>query len=202
MSTFKALVATKGETGPNLAFTEFAESELMEGDVTVRVDAFDGELQGRPRAHRQGAGGAALADDPRHRLRRPGRNLRPSRFQAGRPRHPQWLGHGRDPSRRLCPEEPGQGRLAGAAARRHEPRRGDGDRHRRLHRDALRAGAGEAWPEARRGPGRRHRRGRRRRLGRDRAPGQGRLACPRLDRPGRGGRLSEEPRRRRDHRPQ
>ncbi len=37
MSSFKALVATKGETGPNLAFTEFAESELMEGDVTVRV---------------------------------------------------------------------------------------------------------------------------------------------------------------------
>jgi acrylyl-CoA reductase (NADPH) len=37
MSTFKALVATKGETGPNLAFTDFAESDLMEGDVTVRV---------------------------------------------------------------------------------------------------------------------------------------------------------------------
>ncbi len=37
MTTFKALVATKGEAGPNLAFTEFAESELMEGDVTVRV---------------------------------------------------------------------------------------------------------------------------------------------------------------------
>lgn len=37
MSTFKALVATKGETGPNLAFTEFAESDLMEGDVTIRV---------------------------------------------------------------------------------------------------------------------------------------------------------------------
>lgn len=37
MTTFKALVATKGETGPNLAFTDFAESELMEGDVTVRV---------------------------------------------------------------------------------------------------------------------------------------------------------------------
>jgi acrylyl-CoA reductase (NADPH) len=37
MSTFKALVATKGETGPNLAFTEFAEADLMEGDVTVRV---------------------------------------------------------------------------------------------------------------------------------------------------------------------
>ncbi|MDP3256491.1 MAG: MDR family oxidoreductase [Bosea sp. (in: a-proteobacteria)] len=37
MTTFKALVATKGETGPDLAFTDFAESELMEGDVTVRV---------------------------------------------------------------------------------------------------------------------------------------------------------------------
>ncbi len=37
MTTFKALVATKGEAGPDLAFTDFAESELMEGDVTVRV---------------------------------------------------------------------------------------------------------------------------------------------------------------------
>jgi acrylyl-CoA reductase (NADPH) len=37
MSTFKALVATKSETGTNLAFTDFAESDLMEGDVTVRV---------------------------------------------------------------------------------------------------------------------------------------------------------------------
>lgn len=37
MSSFKALVATKGETGPNLAFTDFAEADLMEGDVTVRV---------------------------------------------------------------------------------------------------------------------------------------------------------------------
>lgn len=37
MTSFKALVATKGETGPNLAFADFDESELMEGDVTVRV---------------------------------------------------------------------------------------------------------------------------------------------------------------------
>ncbi|GAU80902.1 MDR family oxidoreductase [Bosea sp. BIWAKO-01] len=37
MSSFKALVATKGETGPNLAFADFAEADLMEGDVTVRV---------------------------------------------------------------------------------------------------------------------------------------------------------------------
>ncbi len=37
MTSFKALVATKGEAGPNLAFTDFAEGDLMEGDVTVRV---------------------------------------------------------------------------------------------------------------------------------------------------------------------
>jgi acrylyl-CoA reductase (NADPH) len=37
MSTFKALVATKGETGTNLSLSDFAESDLMEGDVTVRV---------------------------------------------------------------------------------------------------------------------------------------------------------------------
>jgi len=37
MTTFRALVATKGETGPSLAFADFAESDLMEGDVTVRV---------------------------------------------------------------------------------------------------------------------------------------------------------------------
>jgi len=37
MTHFKALVASKGEAGPDLAFTDFAESELMDGDVTVRV---------------------------------------------------------------------------------------------------------------------------------------------------------------------
>jgi len=37
MSTFKALVASKGEAGTELAFRDFAEADLMEGDVTVRV---------------------------------------------------------------------------------------------------------------------------------------------------------------------
>jgi acrylyl-CoA reductase (NADPH) len=37
MSTFKALVATKAEAGQSLAFADFAEADLMEGDVTVRV---------------------------------------------------------------------------------------------------------------------------------------------------------------------
>ncbi len=37
MSTFKALIASKGEAGTSLAFGDFAEADLMEGDVTVRV---------------------------------------------------------------------------------------------------------------------------------------------------------------------
>ena len=37
MGTFKALVVDKGETGPSVAFRDFAEADLMEGDVTVRV---------------------------------------------------------------------------------------------------------------------------------------------------------------------
>lgn len=37
MTTFKALIASKGEAGTSLSFGEFAEADLMEGDVTVRV---------------------------------------------------------------------------------------------------------------------------------------------------------------------
>ena len=37
MTTFKALIASKGEAGTSLAFGDFAEADLMEGDVTVRV---------------------------------------------------------------------------------------------------------------------------------------------------------------------
>ena len=101
----------------------------------------------------------------------------------------QRLGHGRDPSRRLCREGARQGRLAGAAAGWHDGARCDGDRHRRLHRDAERAGAGEARADAEGRPGRRHRRRRRRRLGGDRAVVEARLSGHRLDRAGRRKRL-------------
>ena len=37
MSKFKALMATKGETGTDLAWKELTEADLMDGDVTVRV---------------------------------------------------------------------------------------------------------------------------------------------------------------------
>jgi acrylyl-CoA reductase (NADPH) len=37
MSSFKALIASKGETGTQTALGSFEEADLMEGDVTVRV---------------------------------------------------------------------------------------------------------------------------------------------------------------------
>src|SRR5262245_4179128 len=37
MSTFKALLASKTEAGPSLAWQELTEADLMPGDVTVRV---------------------------------------------------------------------------------------------------------------------------------------------------------------------
>ncbi|MET0446009.1 MAG: MDR family oxidoreductase [Pseudorhodoplanes sp.] len=38
MGTFKAIVIEKGETGQSVALKDFDEKDLMEGDVTVRVD--------------------------------------------------------------------------------------------------------------------------------------------------------------------
>jgi acrylyl-CoA reductase (NADPH) len=37
MSSFEALLISKGESGQTVQWTEFAEDDLMEGDVTVRV---------------------------------------------------------------------------------------------------------------------------------------------------------------------
>ena len=78
----------------------------------------DHQLQGRPRHHRQGAGGAPLPDDPRHRFRGRGGSLLASGLEARRQGHPQRLGHRRDPSRRLCGKGAREGPVAGAAAGR------------------------------------------------------------------------------------
>ena len=148
VGTFKAIRIDKAEKGTTVALTQFDEAELMEGDVTVARRMVDAELQGWSGRHRQGPGGAALPDDRRHRLRRHRRTILASAVEGRRQGGLQRLGHGRDPSRQLRREGPRQGRLAGAAARRHLDPRRDGDRHRRLHRDAVGAGAGEARPDA------------------------------------------------------
>ena len=38
MSTFKAIVVDKAESGQTVRLTDFDERELMEGDVTVGVE--------------------------------------------------------------------------------------------------------------------------------------------------------------------
>ena len=38
MATFKAIRIDKAEKGTTVALTEFDEAELMDGDVTVRVE--------------------------------------------------------------------------------------------------------------------------------------------------------------------
>jgi len=38
MATFKAIVIDKGEPGQTVAFADFDEGSLMDGDVTVRVE--------------------------------------------------------------------------------------------------------------------------------------------------------------------
>ena len=150
MGTFKAIRIDKAEKGTTVALTQFDEAELMEGDVTVAVEWStlnykDGlAVTGKAPVVRRFpmiagidfAGTVEQSSHPAVEGRRQGRLQR--------------LGHGRDPSRRLCRKGARQGRLAGAAAGQHLDPRSDGDRHRRLYRDAVGAGAGEARPDARR----------------------------------------------------
>ena len=150
MGTFRAIRIDKAEKGTTAALTQFDEAELMEGDVTVRVEWStlnykDGlAVTGKAPVVRR------FPMIARHRFRRHRRAIVASAMEGRRQGDLQRLGHGRDPSRRLCRKGPRQGRLAGAAARGHVGARCDGDRHRRLYRDAVGAGAGKARPDARR----------------------------------------------------
>ena len=123
-------------------------------------------------------------------------------LQARRRGHPQRLGLGRNPSRRLCGEGAGERRMADPAAAGPFRSAGHGHRHCGLHGDAVPDGFGAAWASPGSRSGDRDRRRRRRRLGRRGAARQGRLARDRLDRAAGGGGLSERSRRRRDPRPQ
>ena len=163
----------------------------------------DAELQGWSRAHRQGAGGAALPDDRRHRFRRHRRAILPSRNGRPATRSSATAGAWARPISAPMPRRRASRATGWCACR-------DGMSARDAmaigtagyHRDAVGAGAGEARPDAEERPRRRDGRGRRRRLGRDRRALEARLSRHRLDRPRVGSRLSEEPRRRRGDRSQ
>ncbi len=142
MATFKAIVIDKSDAGQTVRLTDFDDKDLMDGDVTVRVEYSTVN-------YKDGLAVTGKAPVVRRfpmiagrRSRRHGGILVASELEAGRQGHPQRLGSRRDPSRRLCGKGARQGRLAGAAAGEHDDARRHGDRHRRLYRDALGHGAG------------------------------------------------------------
>ena len=108
----------EGRQGQTVSLTEFDEARSHGRRRHRPGRMVDHQLQGRARDHRQGAGGAAVPDDPRHRFRGQVESLQPSGLEAWRQGHPQRLGSGRNPSRRLCRKGARQRPMAGAAAGR------------------------------------------------------------------------------------
>ena len=98
---FKAIVIEKAESGQKRRAQGFRRSQPDGGRRRHPCRVVDRQLQGRACGHRQGAGGAALADDRRHRPRRHGGEVVASGLEAGRQGDPQRLGPRRNPSRRL-----------------------------------------------------------------------------------------------------
>ena len=66
MASFKAIVIEKADKAQTVSLTDFDESNLMDGDVTVARAVVHAQLQGRAGDHRPRTGGAAVSDDPRH----------------------------------------------------------------------------------------------------------------------------------------
>ena len=149
VAKFKAIVVEKADKGQTVSLTEFDEANLMDGDVTVRVDWSTIN-------YKDGLAITGKAPVVRRFPMIPGIDFAGTVEASS---HPDWKpgdkvilngwGAGRNPSRRLCREGARQRPMAGAAAGRHERARGDGDRHRGLHRDAGGDGAGAARPQAR-----------------------------------------------------
>ena len=150
MATFKAIRIDKAEKGTTAALTQFDEAELMEGDVTVARRMVDAELQGRPRRHRQGAGGAALSDDRRHRFRRHRRAVLASAMEGRRQGRSAPAGAWARPISAPTPKRRGS-RATGWCGCPRACRRATRWRSAPPAITAMlsRAGAGEARPDAR-----------------------------------------------------
>ena len=107
VSTFKALRIDKTDRGRRSARCAFADADLMEGDVTVRVTHSTVNYKDGLAITGQVAGGAALPDDPGHRFRGRRRDAATIPLsQPGDTGRPQRLGRWRDPSWRLCASGP------------------------------------------------------------------------------------------------
>ena len=109
MATFKAIVIEKTDTGSKVGLADFDESNLMDGDVTVRVEWStlnykDGlAITGKAPVVRRfpmipGIDFAGTVEASTH-----------PDMEAGRQGDPQRLGLRRNPSRRLRREGAGEG---------------------------------------------------------------------------------------------
>ena len=202
MATFKAIVIDKAESGQTVRLTDFDDKDLMDGDVTVAVEWStvnykDGlAVTGKAPVVRRFPmiAGVDFAGTVEF--------LVPSGLEGRRQGHSQWLGSGRDASRRLRREGARQGRLVGAVAGGHERARRHGDRYRGLYRNAVGDGARARGPDAGARPDDCDRRRRRRRLGSGGVARQARLRGDRLDWPADRSGLSQGTWRDRSHRTQ
>ena len=187
---FKAiLISRDADKKQSVGITELSEADLMEGDVTVSVEYTtvnykDGlAITGKAPVVRRfplvpGIDFAGTVLTSSHPDFATGDKVVLNGWGVGETHHGAFARRARVKGDWLVPLP-----ARADAARRH------GDRHRRLHRDALGDGAGAPRHRARPRPGGRHRRGRRRRLGGDLAAVEARLPRHRLDRPAAGERL-------------
>ena len=175
MATFKAIVIEKADGGTKAALTDFDEANLMDGDVTVRVEYStlnykDGlAITGKAPVVRRfpmiaGIDFAGTVEASSHPAWKPGDKVILNGWGCGE----THLGAYGEKARV-------KGDWLVRAAGQHERARGHGDRHRRLYRHAGGDGAGAPRPHARARAGGGDRGGRRRRLGGDRHPRQARL---------------------------
>ena len=144
MATFKAIRIDKADKGTTAALTQFDEAELMDGDVTVRVEWStlnykDGlALTGKAPVVRRfpmiaGIDFAGTVEASSHPQWKAGDKVVCTGWGMGETHLGAYAEKARVKGDWLVALAAGP-----VGARRH------GDRHRRLHRDAVRAGAGEA----------------------------------------------------------
>ena len=180
--TFRAVRADKTDAGQTVRFVDMEDAHLMEGDVTIRVthstvNYKDGlALSGKSPIIRSFP--MVLGVD----LAGARRNVAAAGLRSRRRGDPDRPWPQRNPLRRLRRKSAGERRLVGQTAGGVDARRGDGDRHRGLHRHAGVDGDRTGGPRAVLGAGAGDRRGGGRRLDGDLAArGQG-LDGRRLDR--------------------
>ena len=149
VAKFKAIVVEKADKGQTVSLTEFDEANLMDGDVTVRIgwstiNYKDGlAITGKAPVVRRfpmipGIDFAGEVEASSHPDWKPGDKVILNGWGIGE----THLGAYAEKARV-------KGQWLVRLPAEHERARGDGDRHRGLHRDAGGDGAGAARPQAR-----------------------------------------------------